>query len=397
MTKEWIELPLSVADKLGQWTLWAGARIIVALPGIAIFTWKHISSLSLYLAERCERFYLKLCIPLDAIPYGGMEGAKLIEVEAKPVSSAIEAIADLLLAIEEKELMIIGEKGTGKSTLAQYLAYSLGGHIRVYEPEGTPEDWAGLEVVGKGEDWVSIDDGMTRDLEHLSTQMQIRREKGEAALAGSDRCIIAEEYPEIAAKCGASEEWLDRHARRGRKARVRLILLSQYDQMSAWKLDGRSDLLDCFFRLRLGKKALKHAAKLKRDDLIQWLRSNRSRALLDDDPVILPDYREMLRVIKAMANGYGVVPPQLPSQYDSTTNNLPELPPEATENQGFQPSEPSFSKSPKSLLERILGAFKDGKSDDWIAKNIFECRGGDGYYKAKETISYIRSKIDEKT
>lgn len=395
MSKEWIEIPLSVSDKIGQWAIWAGVRLLIATPGILIYGWKQASKLSLHLSEGCERFYLKLCIPLDAIPYGGIQGSKIVEIEAKAITSAIEPITDLLAAIEEKELMIIGEKGTGKSTLAQYLAYSLGGHIRVYEPEGTPEDWAGLEVIGKGEDWIAIDDGMTRDLEHLSSQMQIRREKGDAALAGSDRCIIGEEYPEIAAKCGASEEWLDRHARRGRKARVRLILLSQYDQMSAWNLEGRSDLLDCFFRLRLGKKAIKHATKLKRDDLVQWLRSNRSHALLDDDPVILPEYREMQRVIKAMANGYGMVPPQLLNQYDGTTKNALELPPEATENQGFQPLEAGFSDSPKSLLERILEAFEAGKSDDWITKNVFGYHGGNSYYKAKETVSYIRGRIDE--
>ncbi|HEY9711072.1 MAG TPA: hypothetical protein V6D48_22890, partial [Oculatellaceae cyanobacterium] len=65
MTRDWIELPLSVAEKLGQWTLWAGARVLVALPGVSIYAWKQVSRLSLHLAEGCERFYCKLIIPLD--------------------------------------------------------------------------------------------------------------------------------------------------------------------------------------------------------------------------------------------------------------------------------------------------------------------------------------------
>jgi energy-coupling factor transporter ATP-binding protein EcfA2 len=389
MTKDWIETSLRINEKIGDFMMWFGVRTALLIPAVGIYAWKQGSKLSLHLAEMAEKSYSKVLIVFDSLPYGGMAGTKLIEVEAKTISQSFEIITDLLAAVEEKELMILGEKGTGKSTLAQYLAYNLGGQIRVYEPEGTPEDWSGLEVLGKGENWEEINKAMNADLLHISEQMQLRREKGESALAGTDRCIIAEEYPEIAAKCDVSDEWLDRHARRGRKARIRLILLSQYDAMSAWNLEGRSDLLDCFFRLRLGKKALKHAAKLKRDDLVQWLKSNRSHALLDDDPVILPDYREMRRVIEQM----GMVTPQLSAAYEPTTRSTPELPPEASENQGFQPPEAGFSESPKTLLEQILAAFRDGKSDDWIAKNVYQCPGGNSYYKAKEAIAFIRGKV----
>jgi hypothetical protein len=393
MTRDWIETSLRINDKIGDFMMWFGVRTALLIPAVGIYAWKQTSRLSLHLAEMAEKSYSKVLIVFDSLPYGGMAGTKLIEVEAKSITQAFEIITDLLAAIEEKELMVIGEKGTGKSTLAQYLAYNLGGQIRVYEPEGTPEDWSGLEVLGKGENWEEINKGMNADLLHISEQMQLRREQGEGALAGTDRCIIAEEYPEIAAKCDVSDEWLDRHARRGRKARIRLILLSQYDALSAWKLEGRLDLLDCFFRLRLGKKALKHAAKLKRDDLVQWLKSNRSHALLDDDPVILPDYREMRRVIEQMQRGYGMVPPQLSAAYEPATRSTPELPPEPTENQGFQPLEAGFSDSPKTLLEQILAAFEEGRSDDWIAKNIYGCSGGNSYYKAKEAIAFIRGKI----
>lgn len=393
MAKEWIETSLKINDKIGDFIVWAGGRLLLSIPATIIYSWKQISKLSLHLAEMAERSYSKILIVFDSLPYGGMAGDKLIQIEAKNITQTIIPITDLLSAIEEKELIIVGEKGTGKSTLAQFLAYSLGGRIKAYEPEGTPEDWQGLEVIGKGENWEEISESMQADLAHISSQMQLRRERGDGALAGSDRIIIGEEYPEISNKCSISEEWLDRHARRGRKARVRLILLSQYDQMSAWNLDGRSDLLDCFFRLRLGKKALKHAMKLKRHDLADWLRANRAHALLDDEPVVLPDYREMQRVIQSVNRGYQGVIPQLPIAHESTTRSTPELPLEATKNQGFQPVEVGFSESPKSLLERILAAFEEGKSDDWVAKNIFESSGGNSYYKAKETIAYVRAKI----
>jgi hypothetical protein len=411
MSKEWLEVPLNITDKIGQFAIWAGTRVIVATPALLIYGWKQIARLNLHLAEIAERSYSKVLIVFDSLPYGGMEGTKLIEVEAKTISQAIEPIIDLIAAIAEKELMIIGEKGTGKSTLAQYLGYSLGGHIKVYEPEGTPEDWNGLEVIGKGEDWDAINEAMQADLEHISSQMKRRRERGDAALAGSDRVIIGEEYPEIAAKCNASEEWLDRHARRGRKALVRLILLSQFDRIAAWGMEGKSDLLDCFYRLRLGRKAINHAKSLKRLDLVEWLASSRSHALLDNDPVILPDYREMVRVIQSFQRGYTQLPPscQPPSNRlpDSETRRTAESefqpseglqkensdPQKSSGNQGFQPSEGTWESQWESRFWEVWQALQAEKSNYWIGGNVFDITGGTSYQRLCERLDTVRAQL----
>jgi nicotinamide riboside kinase len=114
---------------------------------------------------------------------------------ALPVNANFEIITDIITAIEGRQVMIIGEMGTGKSTLAQYIAYSVGGSVKVYECEGTPDDWQGLEVIGKGEDWQAIEQGMQADLEDLSNQMQIRNEKGDNHLIGTDKVIIMRGIP----------------------------------------------------------------------------------------------------------------------------------------------------------------------------------------------------------
>lgn len=403
MSREWLEVPLNITDKIGEFFIWAGVRVVVATPALLIYGWKKVAQLNVHLAEMAERSYGKILVVFDSLPYGGMAGSRLIEVEAKTISQALEPILDLIAAIQDKELMIIGEKGTGKSTLAQYLGYSLGGRIRVYEPEGTPADWNGLEVIGKGEDWDAINEAMQADLEHISTQMKLRRERGDGALAGSDRVIIGEEYPEIAAKCDASEEWLDRHARRGRKALVRLILLSQFDRVAAWGMEGKSDLLDCFYRLRLGRKAINHAKSLKRSDLVDWLASSRSHALLDNDPIVLPDYREMVRVIQQFSRGFllsesqyqqssDAVVHQSPARYQETPKTTPETP----KNQAFQPSETCFGETVEGgeidILERILTAFQEERSDDWVAKNVIMKSQRIGYYKAREKSEMLRAK-----
>ena len=98
-------------------------------------------------------------------------------------------------------------------------------------------------------------------------------------------------------KVESSAEWLERHARRGRKARRFTILLSQYDRVAAWGLEGKSDLGDAFYRWRLGKKAVAFAKSLKNDNLVNWLKIDRFHCLLDDPPCKLPLHREMQRVM----------------------------------------------------------------------------------------------------
>ncbi|MBD2519696.1 hypothetical protein H6G93_33005 [Nostoc sp. FACHB-973] len=218
-----------------------------------------------------------------------------IDVNWKP-----ENLTSLLDAIAGKQVRIVAPSGAGKSTIAQYLAYSIGGKVKIYEPEGTPEDWQGLEVVGKGEDWTAINQAMAEDLLDLSSQLKTRTEKGDSALAGSDRVYIGEEYPEVRTKCPTADEWLERHARRGRKGKRFLILLSQFDKVAAWGLEGKSDLIDCFRCIRLGKIAIKHAESLGDDKLVQWLKADSfGRCMIDDEPCQLPAYELM----KAVATG----------------------------------------------------------------------------------------------
>ena len=396
MTKEWIELPLSVADKLGQWTLWAGARLLVALPAVGIYGWKQISKLSLHLAEGCERFYCKLIIPLDGIPYGGMQGSKLIEIEAQTVTDNFEICTDICEALEGKHAILVGGSGDGKTTTCMYLAYTIGGTIKVYDADAAADEWQGLEVIGRCADFGAIEAAMHDDLEELQERTILRGQKGSNACDGMDCVTIAEEFPLLVGEVEIAGKWFSKHGKRGRRVKKFIIAVAQNDTAINFGVEGDKGVIDSFRFVRLGKKAIAHAKKLRNEALVRWLQADRSRLLVDDIPVQLPPYREIQRVIQQGSLGYLRQTGQLSGGYVTTTENPSKLPPEATENRGFQPPEPGFSKSPKTLLERILEAFQHGKSDDWIAKNIFECRGGDSYYKAKETTTYIRGKINER-
>jgi len=375
---KWIEVPLTISEKLGQWALWAGSRLLVATPALLFEAWYQSSKLSMHLADMARRSYSKVLIVYDGLPYGGIASHELIETTARVVHQTVEPITDILAETEGKQVMLIGEMGTGKSTIAQYLAYTVGGRVKVYECEGTPTDWQGLEVIGKGENWDAINEALADDLEDLSNQMKLRTERGDSALDGSEKCIIGEEFPEVVAKCDNAGEWLERHARRGRKGRRFLVLLSQYDRVAAWGMEGKSDLLDCFKRIRLGKKAIAHAKHLKRDDLVAWLKQDRHHCLIDDDPLILPSYREMRAAI---------IRPQL--GYSSATAPTLELMPEATAESAFEEISPEFPPT----FEGILAALRAEKSDDWITKHVLKTPGGETYKRNKAMVAAMREKL----
>lgn len=399
MTREWIEIPLSAADKLGQWALWGTAKLIVGLPGICIYAWKQFSRLSLHLADRCENFYLQLIIPLDGIPYGGIAGNKLQKVEVR--NADFEICTDILEVLEGKHALLIGGSGDGKTTTAMYLAYSIGGDIKVYDADAAADEWTGLNVIGRCADFQAIERAMQADLTDLQERTILRGEKGSHACDGMDVVTIAEEFPLLVGEVDIAAEWLIKHGKRGRRVKKFILAIAQNDTVANFGIQGDAGVIDSFRMVRLGKKAQAHARKLKNDALVEWLKSDRSRILVDDIPVQLPSYREIQRVIQQGSRSLGTVVPKYFTDSNGVTSEslgefpeTPETDPETTENQGFQPPETSFGETSEGgeigLLERILAAFKAGKSDDWIAKNVIMRHESIGYYKAKEKAQSLR-------
>ncbi|MBW4477864.1 MAG: hypothetical protein KME54_13585 [Tolypothrix brevis GSE-NOS-MK-07-07A] len=303
----WVPMQLPSPSSMARYVLWGTGRVLLSGWLFGLHTITVVCKVTINVAEMTRQTTLQLLKVYDQLPYMGAAVQNIIDVSATTVTEEFDIIADIVAATEGKQVMVIGEMGTGKSTIAQYLAYTVGGGVKVYECEGTPTDWLGLEVIGKGENWTAIERGMLEDLEDLSNQMKTRNERGDGALEGTERVIIVEEYPELVSKVPSSGEWLERHARRGRKARRFTVLLSQYDRVAAWGLEGKSDLADAFYRIRLGKKAQAHAKSLKNNALVDWLKQDRSHCLLDDSPCKLPNYREM----KSAASRYSstILPP----------------------------------------------------------------------------------------
>lgn len=377
MAIDFIEIRLPAPKDLGKFALWAVGRAGFSLWLFSLQLLKSGCKLLIWLADMTETASKHVLTPYNQLPYKGTLAAA---IEVPVLSSSNELnniITDIIGYIEgeDKPLMILGEMGSGKSTIAQYIAYAYGGKVKVFEPEGTPDDWIGLEVVGKGENWTAIDDSMVSDLEDLTAQLQLRTEKGDRALAGSEKVLIAEEYPEIRAKCEHADEWFERHARRGRKARRFVIALSQYDRVAAWGLEGKSDLGDAFLRLRLGKKAVLHAKSLKNGQLIEWLRQDRSHCLLDDQPCKLPSYREMKAVTLRSVS-------QLPIAKQDKA--------ETTAERAFQPIKPSTIDLSNAEIAAVKACIACGVSDSRIIKEVLNYSGG-RYQQGKELLELIKN------
>lgn len=357
----WIKLELPNWKHLGKFVLWSSGRVLLSAWLFSLYSTTVICKILINVAEQTKQATLRLVKIYDQLPYMGVAVQNVIDVPATEVTEPQEIITDIISAIAEKQLMIIGNSGAGKSTVAQYLAYTVGGKVRVLECEGTPDDWIGLEVIGRGEDWGAIDGAMQAESEELSRRILIRNEQGDKALIGTDEVTIVEEYPEVTQKCDSAAEWFERHGRRGRKAKRFIICLSQYDRVSAWGLEGKSDLGDCFYRLRLSKTAVNHAKSLKDDALVAWLRADRSHCLLDDQPCKLPPYREMKAVTTRL---------QLPP------GNTPLVTAETTAQQDFQPIVTAENALPEATIRAVKACLEAGFSDTKIVKEILGYQGG---------------------
>lgn len=357
---------------------------------------------------------------VGAIPYGG----HFIDADAEDSDATVtaatidEPVTNIREATKGRHLIILGDTGTGKTTTAQYVAVenSLAGgvQVKVYDCEGMFKTLPGWELIGAGEDFDAINASMAADLQALSEFFA----SGQPEAKEPSHILIGEEFPDLADQCDNASSWVDRHSRRGRKAGRFLILLSQYDQIGAFGLEGKSGLLKNFRIIRLGEFAIAHAKRLKNPALVKWLEQSKSHCLLNDSPLQLPPYEEMVRVINQFSlsltsvsyqsrqlqptviqnpvhgsmynrmesyNGHSPVLTAVQSNFAETSENAP-IP---TENQGFQSSETGFAGTTKNaeiaLLEGILSRLNSGDSADKVAKWVKE-NFSMGYPRARAMV-----------
>lgn len=370
----WVSMPMPTLRTGARFLGWMCGRIAFMALSTSLAIIKASAKGIIWAVERLESGINFICKYYDALPQMGMP-LQAIAVASEPNSAHLEIqpTTDLLEAIRGKHCLIIGSTGTGKSTLAQWLASRSASQIKIYDADASPSDWAGLEVIGRGGSFEEIELGMLADLGEMQRRIEARAVQGDKAVAGLDLCLICEEFPLIKDECSIAPEWLGKIARRGRKPKIFIIALSQSDSVTALGIEGDGAIRSNFRYIRLGSHAVTHARKLKDEGLVQWLQSGKYRCLVDDDPCQLPDL-----------SGYG----QFPMVMQPNQVTLPSVTAEPTPQQVLQPE--NFQDNQFTQIEKsaILALISAGYSDSKIIKDVLGYKG-DRYQQGKQMLQKI--------
>ena len=133
-----------------------------------------------------------------------------------------------------------------------------------------------------------------------------------------------------------------------------------------------------FYRIRLGKKAIAHAKSLKNDELITWLKQDRSHCLLDDSPCKLPAYREMKAVIQRPLFDQRIQPEKSPEKI-----------PEPAQSNDL---EDNFSES-DAFLWKLIQKFGGDKSDSAIVTEVLGMTGK-RYDEGRNLLDRLRARYE---
>ncbi|AFY51369.1 hypothetical protein Nos7524_5682 (plasmid) [Nostoc sp. PCC 7524] len=375
MANDWIEMHLPSRQQLGRFLLWGLGRLTFSASIFLFDATSYALQTALTVVKWCRQSVYNLVKVYDQLPYAGTYGAAIIDTTA--VTLAVEPegiITDLMQALSGKHCLIVGDTGTGKSTIAQWLAYQVGGEVTVYDADAAPDEWTGLNVIGRRGDFEAIQSGMAADLEELQRRIELRGESGDKALAGKESVLIAEELPLLRDEVEIATEWLIKHARRGRKPKRFVIGLTQDDNVKTLGIEGEGGVRKCFRMLRLGKFAVSHAKSLKDLALVEWLKSGKYRCMVDDMPCQLPD-----------VSSYKMVMPRL----QSVTSFQPLQTAQPTSEQALQPVSSLPEPRDETLAKVVKACLEAGFSESKVIKEILGYQGG-RYQEGKSLLEKLK-------
>lgn len=369
----WVDMPMPSLKTMDRFLGWALGRLLLGSGVLLISTTEVVLKGGLYVCDRLKAGFTKLFQVYDSLPLMG-QPLQAVVVDTTPKAIApLPSTVDLLEAVKAKHLLIIGATGSGKSTIAQFLASRHSANVRVYDPDCSPADWVGLTVFGRKGNFAEIDTQMQADLVELEECMALRGEGGDSAISGRERCMIGEEFPLLADEVDIARDWLLKFARRGRRVKQFIIVISQSDSVSALGIEGDGAIRQSFAVLRLGKFAVAHAKKLKDEGLIQWLQAGKYRATLDDEACQLPD-----------VNGYQGVTNHLPPNRPIA----PVVTAETPTQQGFEPDLPSKLPENQALKMAVKILVTEGVSQSKIIKDVLGYQGS-RYQQGKELFDQL--------
>jgi len=211
--------------------------------------------------------------PGQALPFdnllGGLDkgGKEMALADAEPTSWGD------LVANVAPHVRIIGNTGSGKSTIAQAIAAKAKGMLFVIDPVWEPGHWGDLPAVtvSKQGECGPIDTA----IQGLLDEMRSRGGKlQEGTHDFEPLTIVFDEVPDTVSELPDSAGLLIRRlAQRGRHGAMRLVGIGQSSRVNAWGIAGYGDTAENFATIYLGNKAIEQIPGLagqERPGALEW-------------------------------------------------------------------------------------------------------------------------------
>ena len=181
-------------------------------------------------------------------PQGQLEGATLDqrtiaggngETDTKKLWSI-----DRLLQNNSSHVLLIGQTGSGKSTLCRWVVGQLqADQVIVLDADDDGSTWKPYPTIGAGDDWPAIEAEMIAGLEDFSNRKPNDRSLPQTV-------FVLEELPDLVAECKTGVDFCSRILRRGRKRKQFVIGLTQDPNTGTIGLS--QPVQKCFTRIYLG-------------------------------------------------------------------------------------------------------------------------------------------------
>lgn len=275
-----------------------------------------------------------------------------------------------LNTLGQKNTLIVGASGTGKSTIAKAVAKRLGGRVTVLDPHNKKRDWGELPVIGGGRNWAAIDAYLAAQIEEMDDRYKRRNLGIEDFLMN---VTIIDEAPAIAANCENWKPYIKATGREARKVLLPAIILAQDDNAKTLDIEGEGALREGFDRLYLGTIAVNKAKLLKDAALLEWLKGCKRPGLFNETPLEIPDLTglslEPFGQLPAQEEGKQLSPAQVSDESQAEPaqeENLPALQPEML---------PTNDDADYTLYLAIQANLQAGKSKTWIVENVLQSKG----------------------
>jgi hypothetical protein len=298
---------------------------------------------------------------------------------AKPLAPLVKD--DIKKALSKPHIMLLGETGSGKSTLVKYLVSQSSAPAIVLDVHAAPDDWQGMTVIGAGRNYKAVGDEVNRLVQLMNDRYELR---GKGKTTFEPLLVILDEFPACVANLGKKfTESIMLLVREARKVGIKLIILAQGSEVKTLGIEGQGAIRECFAMVTLGKFAINAAKSLKDEQIIEFINNAQYPAMLDDLPCDLPSIGNLKLNLLPMPSDYN--PTQLSLQPESITDN--------SDFDFLQDREPIFLK----IVDFLDG--RDWERDNYIRESITDLKRNktpiaevQGYLQYLEVQGYVETR-----